>query len=220
MSNKEILIDLIKRAQGDRSQNQFASQCDISSAALTRYTNGERSPTPDILRKIAMKARDGITYQMLMNAAGYLSDHDIKRDFKHTDDIHVAIRIPILGHIPAGVPLEMIEDVLDFEELNTRQFNSNKEWFGLRVKGDSMSPKYLEGDNIIIEKRSDCENGNDCVVVVNGNDATLKRIFKNESGITLQPLNPIYPATYYGNKQIKEYPILILGVVKEIRRLV
>lgn len=54
--------------------------------------------------------------------------------------------------------------------------------------------------------------------MVNGNDATFKKIIKSESGITLQPLNAEYNPMFYTNEQIKELPVRIIGVAKEIRR--
>ena len=73
------------------------------------------------------------------------------------------------------------------------------------------------GDIVIFEKVSDCESGQHCVVMVNGNDATFKKVIKSENGITLQPLNSNYEPIFYTNKQIKELPIRILGVAKEKR---
>ena len=73
------------------------------------------------------------------------------------------------------------------------------------------------GDIVIFEKCSDCESGQHCVVMVNGNDATFKKVIKSENGITLQPLNSNYEPMFYTNKQIKELPVRILGVAKEKR---
>lgn len=79
-----------------------------------------------------------------------------------------------------------------------------------------MYPKYLDGDTVILEKCPDCETGTDAAVYVNGYEATLKTVIKNENGtITLQPINPNYSPTTYGPG---DDPVRILGVVKEIRR--
>lgn len=74
------------------------------------------------------------------------------------------------------------------------------------------------GDIVIFEKTSDCESGQHCVVMVNGNDATFKKVIKSEAGITLQPLNSSYEPVFYSNEQIKKLPVTIIGVAKEIRR--
>ena len=81
-----------------------------------------------------------------------------------------------------------------------------------------MEPDYLDGDVIIFQKQDDCENGDDCVVMVNDNDGTFKRVFKNENGIILQPLNPTYSPMVYSNEEIEKLPVKILGVFEELRR--
>lgn len=129
-------------------------------------------------------------------------------------------RIPVLGKIPAGIPIEMIEDVIDYEEISDEMLKGDREYFGLKVSGDSMTPKYLDGDVLIVQKAEDCESGQDCIVMVNGNDGTFKRVIKNKDGIILQPLNPNYEIKFYSNDEIEKLPIKILGVVKEIRRTV
>lgn len=132
---------------------------------------------------------------------------------KMTDEF---IEIPILGRVPAGVPIEAIENVIDTIKVSTDFINTGYDHFALRVKGDSMYPKYLEGDTIIIEVRHDCESGEDAVVYVNGYDATLKTVIKNDDGtITLRPRNPEYMEKTYGPG---DAPIQILGpVVRQIR---
>lgn len=124
----------------------------------------------------------------------------------------------IYGTIPAGVPIECIEDIIDTEEIDAEMLKGDKKYFGLKIKGDSMFPEYLDGDTLILEKVEDCESGQDCVVMVNGNDGTFKRVFKNENGIILQPLNTAYQPMIYTNEQIENLPIRIVGKVVELRR--
>ena len=129
-------------------------------------------------------------------------------------------RIPVLGRIPAGVPLEMIQDIIDYEDISEYMLKGGKEYFALKVTGNSMEPKYLDGDVLIVLKAEDCESGQDAIIAVNGFDATFKRVFKTEQGITLQPLNNEYMPVFYSNEDVKNKPVKILGVVKEIRRSV
>lgn len=127
-------------------------------------------------------------------------------------------RIPVLGKIPAGIPLEMIEDILDYEEINPDMLRGGKEYFALKVTGESMSPKFLEGDILIVRKQSSCENGEYAIVAVNGYDATFKKVIKKENCIILQPLNSSYEPMIYTNEDIEKLPVRVLGVVVEIRR--
>lgn len=131
------------------------------------------------------------------------------------------VRVPVLGHVAAGVPIEAIEDEVDWEDIPTEWIHSGHEYFGLKVQGDSMYPKYLEGDTVIVRKTEDCESGQDCVVYVNGYDATLKNVKKQEDGsLILVPFNREYPPKKYTPKEIDERPVVICGVVVELRRKV
>lgn len=124
----------------------------------------------------------------------------------------------IYGTIPAGVPMECIEDIIDTEEISSDMLKGGKQYFGLKVKGNSMEPEYLDGDTLILLKQDTCESGDDCVVMINGDDGTFKRVFKNSDGIILQPLNSQYAPLVFTNEQIEKLPVRILGVVDEIRR--
>ncbi len=127
-----------------------------------------------------------------------------------------------------GVPMECIEDIIDTEEIPTDMLKGGKQYFGLKVKGNSMNPEYLDGDTLILLKQDDCESGDDCVVMVNGNDGTFKRVIKDEQKqtIRLQPLNTtldengnfLYEPITFTKEQIEQLPVRIIGVVEEIRR--
>ena len=136
--------------------------------------------------------------------------------------------VMIYGKIPAGIPMECIEDIIDTEEISADMLKGGKQYFGLKVNGHSMETKYLDGDILILEKIENCENGDDCVVMVNGNEGTFKRIIKDEEKqtISLQPLNtsldengmPLYETKTYTKEKIKKLPVKIIGKVVELRR--
>lgn len=130
-----------------------------------------------------------------------------------------AIRIPVLGSIPAGIPLDAIEDIIDYEEISEEMAKAG-EYFGLLVKGDSMSPRILDKDIVIIRKQDDAESGKICVFMINGNEATLKQLKKEMNGIWILPFNPnsSFQPTFYTNQEVEELPVRILGIAVEIRR--
>ena len=118
-----------------------------------------------------------------------------------------------------GIPIEAIEEINDYEELPYDWDTNNKQFFALTIKGNSMAPNYQTGDVVIFEKTSDCESGSHCAVMVNGDDVTFKKVIKSEAGIILKPLNEDdFEPVFYSNKQIKELPVKVIGVAKEIRR--
>ena len=125
------------------------------------------------------------------------------------------MRINVYGSVPAGIPIEAIQDIVDREEIPSEWTKGGQEFIALKVIGDSMYPKYMEGDTIIIQMQPIAETGQDCVVYVNGFDATLKTVKFVPEGIQLVPINPAYPPRTYGPG---DDPVRILGIVVEIRR--
>lgn len=188
------------------TQEYVAEQLKISIPALSRYESGMYEP-----KSLGIISDFAKLYNV---STDYLLGLDL--DYK-ASSLSAAI-VHVFGTIPAGVPMECIEDIIDTEEIPIDMLKGGKEYFGLKIKGTSMSPTYLDGDTIILEKVDDCESGQDCVVMVNGNDGTFKRVVKNENGIILQPLNPEYQPMVYTNQQIQELPVRIIGIAREIRR--
>ena len=145
----------------------------------------------------------------------YLTTYEIKPNVEFIKLNDVA-RLPIYGRIPAGIPKEAIQEVEGFIEVPAYM---SEGYAVLKVIGDSMYPKYLDGDVVIIKEQPDCENGQDCAVRINDNDVTLKKVIKMEDGLMLQPLNPEYPPQFFSYSD-ELCPVYILGVVVEIRRKV
>lgn len=126
------------------------------------------------------------------------------------------IRIPVLGRVAAGIPIDAIEEVIDWEDISAEAAGDG-EYFGLQIKGHSMEPKISDGDVVIVRRQPDVDSGDIAVVLVNGDDATVKRIKKSPQGVTLIPSNPAYEPMYYSNKEIESLPVQILGRVVELR---
>ena len=137
------------------------------------------------------------------------------------DAISTVILVPVLGYIQAGIPIEAIEDIIDWEEIPAEWGKGGKEYFGLKVRGDSMYPDYLEGDTVILRKTPCCESGDICAVLVNGDEATLKEVKIFEDGrLQTIPRNSAYAPCTYTPEQIEGLPVAICGVVVELRRRV
>lgn len=185
---------------------------------LNPSTNKPINPSIETLKSLAeaMEMDLEILLKKLdNNQLIYLNEEKYKKQFETSPSSAIVL---VYGTIPAGIPMECIEDVLDTEEIPASMLKGGKQYFGLKIKGNSMSPAYLDGDTIILEKVDDCESGQDCVVMINGNDGTFKRVIKNENSIILQPLNPEYQPLVFTNEQIVNLPIKIIGVAREIRR--
>ena len=126
------------------------------------------------------------------------------------------IKIPVLGRVQAGIPVEALEEIIDYEEI-TEEMASIGEYFGLRIRGTSMEPKFSDGDVVIVRKQSDVESGDIAVVLVNGSEATVKKFVKHEDGISLVPTNPAFTPRFYTQNEILSLPISIIGRVVELR---
>lgn len=137
---------------------------------------------------------------------------------KNSSSTGRGVRIPVLGRVVAGIPIEAVEEILDYEEI-TPELAATGEFFALQVKGDSMLPKLEEGDVVIVKKQADVETGDIAIVLVNGDEATIKQVKKVDGGIMLYGFNPdVYEPHFYSNQQIEKLPVRILGKVIESRR--
>ena len=127
-----------------------------------------------------------------------------------------AVKIPVLGDVAAGIPIEAVESILDYEEID-EEFASKGEFFGLRIKGNSMAPRIQSGDVVIVRVQSDAESGDIVIAKVNGDDACCKKLQKHDEGISLISLNPEYEPMFFSKKDIADLPVHIIGKVVELR---
>ena len=126
------------------------------------------------------------------------------------------VKIPVYGTIAAGYPIEAIENVIDYEEI-TPELASTGEFFALLVKGDSMEPKISSGDIVIIKKQPDVESGQIAAVLINGNEATLKKVVKHNDSLSLISNNSVYQPMTFSSKEVETLPVVILGRAVELR---
>ena len=127
-----------------------------------------------------------------------------------------AIKIPVLGRVAAGIPIEAVEEIIDTEEI-TEEMARTGEFFGLKIHGDSMEPRMCEGDVVIVRQQNDAESGDVVIAMINGDDATCKRLRKYRDGIELISNNPVYAPMFFSNEEIEKKPVKIIGKVIELR---
>lgn len=124
--------------------------------------------------------------------------------------------IPVLGRVAAGIPINMVTDIIDQEQI-TEEIAATGEYFALQIHGDSMEPKMSDGDVVIVRQQDDAETGDIVIAAINGDDATCKRLKKYAEGIMLLSTNSTYEPMVFTNKDIEELPVRILGKVVELR---
>lgn len=197
----------------------------IDKSLLNKYIKGVA---------IAKQDKIYILAKALNVSEGWLMGYDVDKDRDWIEDEDYStlmidngryieteiktIKIPVLGKVPAGTPIEAIQDVIGYENIPATMLNYGENYFALKIDGNSMSPDYKNGDIIIVKQQEDCNSGDDCVVMVNGDDATFKRVIKQNNAIILKPLNNEYEPYYFTSKEIITKPVKIIGVAIEIRR--
>ena len=206
LGNKEIFAKNLQYYMeiNNKDRNDLARDLNLPYTTITSWCKGEFYPRIDKIQLLA-------NYFNIQKADLVES----RNTLAHTSNSAVVF---VYGTIPAGIPMECIEDIIDTEEISADMLKGGKQYFGLKIKGNSMYPDYLDGDTIILEKTDDCESGDECCVMVNGSDGTFKKVIKNENGIILQPLKSEYQPMFYTNEQIKLLPVKIIGKVVELRR--
>lgn len=199
----------IKRARELKglTQNELAKRMGYKSrSTIARIENGDNDVSQSKLKKFADILDVSIDF--------LLDDGSKKLQLPHSQ----GIRIPILGRVVAGIPLEAITDIEGYEEI-TPKMASLGEYFALKIRGHSMEPQILDNDVVICKCQSDVESGDIAIILVNGDEATCKQIKKSQEGVTLIGFNPlVYPPHFYSNKEIEELPVNVIGKVVELRR--
>ena len=110
-----------------------------------------------------------------------------KGRLKQSMSVNTAVVLPLMGRIAAGQPIQAIETP---ETISLADFVQSKEVFVLEVRGDSMQDEaILDGDYVLVEKSKTAHNGDIVVAIVNRDDATLKRFYREGENIRLQPSN-------------------------------
>lgn len=127
-----------------------------------------------------------------------------------------SVTINVLGRVAAGIPIEAMENIIDTEEISLEMARTG-EFFGLQIHGDSMEPRIYDGDVVIVRQQEDAESGEIVIALVNGSDATCKRLIKYANGISLMSLNSKYEPMMFSNEEIEEKPVKIIGKVVELR---
>lgn len=197
------------RKKYNLSQKEFANLLNVHQTAVSQWENDRTKPDINIAKTISQKfniSLDVILGNKLSNAEPF------------SYNTSGVIRIPVYGSIPAGIPMEAVEDILGYEEAPAEWSQGGKNFFALKIKGKSMEPEYRDGDIIIFLAQPDCENNEDCAVAINGNDWTFKRVEKISGGVLIKPLNPEYETRFFTEQQCCELPVEVKGVFWELRR--
>ena len=185
----------------NKSQTDLAKYIGVSNGTITNYVNGTNMPRMDKIDKICEF--------LLIKRSDLLEDHDNNTRPR-------GVKIKVLGRVAAGVPIEAIEDVIDYEEI-PEEMAKNGEYFGLKIQGDSMYPRIIDGDVVIVRRQSYAANRDIVIVLINGDDGTCKQYYRFDDHIELKPFNPMYKPLVFTKEEVDRLSVQILGKVVELR---
>lgn len=203
------------RLQAGMTQYELAQKLEKDYSTIGKWELGQRSPIMIDVIKIAELFQ--VSLETLIG--GSVIYDNAEQIFMDNN----TVQIPVLGTIKAGIAIEAQQDILEYIDIPKDWLKGGKKFYGLRISGDSMTPKYNENDIVIFEQNDDytLANNKDCAVMVNGYDATFKYVTIADEGINLIPLNinnqDHYVPTFYNKEQIEQLPVRIIGIAREKR---
>lgn len=202
-NSKEILASNLQKLMDRESitQKDIAVIAGVSQQSVSNWLAGKLIPRMGSIEKIA-EYFDVAKSDLLEMKDGYESK---------------ATRIPVLGTVKAGIPITAVQEILDYEEISSEMARCG-EYFALRIKGDSMEPRMHEGDVVIVKQQSTVDSGQIAIVLVNGDEATVKKVRFRNNGIELIAFNSYaYEPHFYSAEDIQRLPVEIIGRVVELR---
>lgn len=191
------------RAELGIKQIDLAQRLNVGQNTISNWENGKTEPDTEALQ--AMATIFGVSID-------YILGHSMVK----SPEKQQGTTIPVLGDVAAGIPIEAITDIVDYEEIDAALARTG-EFFGLRIKGASMEPRMKEGDVVIVRQQDTADTGDTVVVLVNGDSATVKKIKYRPDGITLISTNPAYDPMIYSAAEVESLPVRVIGRVVELR---
>ena len=193
-------------AKSEKTQLEIAKSIGVSPQTFNTWCKGVAIPRMGKVQALADYFN--------INKSDLIEDKKLNID---TVPIESGFTIPVLGRVAAGYGKEAVEEVIGQIEISPT-LAAKGDYFGLLIKGDSMIPTLYDGDTVIVQRVDDAESGDLVIALVNGHDATCKRLQKYAEGIALIPQNPVYEPMRFTESEIDTTPVKILGKVIEMRR--
>lgn len=220
-----LLGDIIKRyrEEHEMSLQDFADLIGTSRSYIHMLekninpsTNKPISPSIETLKSLANAMNIELDYllkQLEENQNIYLDENEYKKQFSLIDNKQA---YPLLGTVKGGYDYLVAENIVGHVTIDNN-VTDVENYYALKVTGDSMYPLMGQDDIIIVHRQTTFENGQTCIILINGDEATVKNVFKTDLGIKLVALNPYVPPREFTYKEMEQIPVKIIGIVKEVR---
>ncbi|WP_285767022.1 XRE family transcriptional regulator [Peribacillus sp. SI8-4] len=201
----------ILRKERKMTQEDLAKILKVAPTAVSAWESGRNKPLMDKLSM--MSTCFDIPLSHLVDGAPVVKNGP-SMEFLNEKNVRL---IGVYGNIPAGEPNFTNEYIEAYMPTLNSMLKNNKDYFFLRVNGNSMNKEFSDGSLILVEKTSYLENGNIGVVLVNGHEATVKRVKNVGETITLVPCSndPFYEEKTY--HIIKDHVKILGKVVQAIK---
>lgn len=177
-------------------QAELVDKTGIDKGSLSSYVNGRYMPNADKIAKIATAL--GVSVNFL------LGKEEIPIAKFTLPQFH---DVPVLGSVAAGTPILAQEDVIG-------TVMTDKDVFALRIKGDSMSPRIMDGDIVLVRQQDAAEDGDLVIAEIDG-EATCKVLKRSHGSVMLVPFNAAFAPFVFSGQQAED--LRILGKVVESR---
>lgn len=183
---------------------EFCRKSGVPQSTISTWKSGKHEVKQSTIKKIA----DFFGVSM----AWLLGETDSREEAPQI------VKIPVFCSVSAGsAQLNAQELIIGYEEIPSSATKTG-EYFGLKIKGESMSPVILDGDVVIVKKQNTADSGRIVIALINGEDGVCKKLIKRQDGILLKSINEEYGNFEYTNEQIQKLPVVIIGVVEQLRR--
>ncbi|MBQ3560555.1 MAG: helix-turn-helix domain-containing protein [Oscillospiraceae bacterium] len=199
MPNFNLVLRQLRK-ENDLTQGELAKKLGLAPSTIGMYERGEREPDFATLERISAFFCVNMNYLM-----------------GKEDGVPHGKKIPVLGKVAAGIPITAVENILDYEEISSEMASSG-EYVALQIKGSSMEPRMYEGDVVIVRVQDTVEQGEIAVVMINGEEATVKKVQFLKDGIMLRPFNPSFDPIFFPKEDMEKIPVRIFGKVVECRQ--
>lgn len=199
------------RASDGRTQDEISMELkkyDIKAdrGTVARWENDIQQPT---LRPVkALADIYGVSTDYIIDGSG-LSGRKYSNKQK----------LPVYARIASGFETGSQREITGWELIYSSKPDEKPEKFGFIITGDSMYPKYADGDVVIAVAETDVPSGKDVIVSIGRDDAVIRRVsVLEDGGIILHPYNDKYPVLSFSQNDIASLPVVFRGIPVEIRR--
>lgn len=205
LGNKEIFAKNLKYYMelNHKDRNDVCRDLDIPYTTFAEWYNAKIYPRIDKI-------------QMLANYFDIKKSDLVEDKSKNVEIINDKQAYPLLGTVRAGYNYLVNENIIGHVTLD-RKVSDPESCYALKIKGDSMQPILYEDDIVVVHKQNDIESGQIGIILIDDEEATIKKIIKNDEGIELHAFNPYYPVKKYSYKDMEKIPVKIIGKVIEGR---